>query len=99
MSTIRYYVDRIRVKRHQVVYHVRTCQVRVHYAVHGAVEVIAGAARQSLWAQEGWVLLGLATFGGVSRDNHVARDLAPQRILCLRQHIPLRCQRNNHTMS
>jgi cell wall assembly regulator SMI1 len=77
----------------------RTYQVRVHYAAHGAAKVIAGAARQSLWAQEGWVPLGLATFGSVSRDNHVARDLAPQCVLYWRQYIPLRRQRDNHTMS
>jgi hypothetical protein len=77
-STIRCYVDRIRVKRHRVFYHVRTSQVRAHYAAHGAAKVIAGAGRRSLWAQEGWVLLRLAIFGSVS---HVARDLAAQCIL------------------
>jgi hypothetical protein len=95
-STIRYYADRIRVKRHRIFYHVRTYQVRAHYVAHGAAKVIAGAARQSLWAQEGWVLLCLAIFGNVPL---VARDLATQCILYWRPHIPMRRQRNNHTMS
>ena len=95
-STVQYYVDRIRVRRHWVFYHVHTYQVRVHYVVHRATKVIAGAAHQSLWDQEGWVLICLVIFGSVS---YVARDLAVQYILYWQQHIPIRHQHNNHTMS
>jgi hypothetical protein len=94
-------MDRIRVGRHRVFYHVCTYQVRAHYAAHGAAKAIAEAACQSLWAQEGRMLLRLAIFGSISQDNHlVARDLVAQCILYWRrQHIPMRRDRNNHTMS
>jgi hypothetical protein len=78
-STIRYYEDKIRVRRHWVFFHVRTYQVRAHYAAHRAAEVTAGAEHHSSWAREGWVLLRFAIFGSVSQENHVARDLAARR--------------------
>ena len=73
-----------------------TYQVQAHYVMHRAAKVIAGAVCQSLWAQEGWVLICLAIFRSVS---HVARDLAVQYIFYWWQHIPIRHQHNNHMMS
>ena len=49
------HVDMTRVEGYQVICLVRTYQVRAHNAAHGAVKEIAGAAHQSLWAQEGLV--------------------------------------------
>jgi hypothetical protein len=59
---------------------------------HGAVKGIAGAGHQSLWAQEGWVLLYLVIFGGVFQEFHlVAHDLmTQQRLIYWRQHIPVK---------
>ncbi len=79
MSTIRYYVDIIRIGHHWVFCLMRTYQVRQHCVARGAVKVIAGAAHQSLSAQEGWMLLRLAISGSVSQGIHlVTRDLVTQ---------------------
>lgn len=59
---------------------------------HGAVKGIAGAGHQSLWAQEGSVVLCLVIFEGVFQEFHlVTRDLmAQQRLFYWRQHIPVK---------
>ena len=76
VATIRYYGDVIRVGRHRVFGLVRTYQVRAHYAAHGAVKEIAGAARRLLWAQGGLISPRLAIFCGVFQEIHfVTREL------------------------
>jgi hypothetical protein len=91
VATIRYYGDMVRVGRYRVFGLVRTYQARAHYAAHGAVKEIAGAAHQLLWAQEGWMPPRLAIFWGVFQEIHlVTRDLmVQQHSLYWRQHIPV----------
>ena len=76
VATIRYCEDIIRVGRHRLFGLVRIYQARAHYAAHGAVKEIAGAAHRLLWAQERWIPPHLAIFSKGFQEAHlVTRDL------------------------